>query len=174
MLDRGSKSPIGITQRVLGRPSVSLWTLPNIGPTFLQRGGDSQGCGAADSGTPGKGTGRGRLVRRVGTSPGAYAEGLTAKDLTGAGVATLMGAWVSVRWPWLAAPRGCAARLRAAPGGAVRGPDGASSACRACCMLRSRGVGPRLVGEVSGAGLRSVSGTYLLIEDCVLLQVTEV
>jgi len=41
-------------------------------------------------------------------------------------------------------------------------------------MLRSRGVGPRLVGEVSGAGLRSVSGTYLLIEDCVLLQVTEV
>ena len=153
MLDVGSKSPIGIAQRVFGRPSASLWMPPNIGPTFLQRGGDSQGCGAADSGTPGKGTGRGRLVRRVGTSPGAYAEGRTAEDLTCAGVVALMGAWVSVRWPWLAEPRGCAARLRAAPGGAVRGPDGASSACRACCSARTRGVGPRLAGRCVGAAL---------------------
>jgi len=29
-------------------------------------------------------------------------------------------------------------------------------------------------GEVSGVGLRSVSRTYFVIEDCVLLQVTEV
>ena len=41
MLDMESKSPIGIAQRVFGRPSVSLRMLPNIDPTFLQRGGDS-------------------------------------------------------------------------------------------------------------------------------------
>ena len=57
MLDMESKSPIGIAQRVFGRPSVGLRMLPNIGPTFLQRGGESQGCRAADLGTPGKGKG---------------------------------------------------------------------------------------------------------------------
>ena len=88
--------------------------------------------------------------------------------------AALADAWVCVRRPWLAEPRGCAARAEDCSWGVVRGSSGVSSACRACCMLRSRGVGPRLVGEGSGAGLRSVSGTYLLIEDCVLLQVTEV
>ena len=41
MLDTGSKSSIGIAQRVFGRPSVGLRMLPNIDPTFLQRGGDS-------------------------------------------------------------------------------------------------------------------------------------
>ena len=45
------------------------------------------------------------MVSGAGTSPGAYAEGLTC-----AGVAALMGVWVCVRWPWLAEPRGCAAR----------------------------------------------------------------
>ena len=63
MLDTGSKSPIGIAQRVFGRPSVGLRMLPNIGPTFLQRGMESQGCGAAGSGTPGNGKG-GCLVSR--------------------------------------------------------------------------------------------------------------
>ena len=57
MLDMESKSPIGIAQRVFGRPSVSLRMLPNIDPTFLQRGGDSRGCGAAGSGIPGNGKG---------------------------------------------------------------------------------------------------------------------
>ena len=36
------------------------------------------------------------------------------------------------------------------------------------------GRAPSAGGEVSGVGLCSVSGTYLVIEDCVLLQVTEV
>ena len=63
MLDTESKSPIGIAQRVFGRPSVGLRMLPNIDPTFLQKGWDSQGCGAAGSGTPGNGKG-GCLVSR--------------------------------------------------------------------------------------------------------------
>ena len=57
MLDKGSKSSIGIAQRVFGRPSVGLRMLPNIDPTFLQKGGESQGCGTAGSGTPGNGKG---------------------------------------------------------------------------------------------------------------------
>ena len=64
MLDEESKSPIGIAQRVFGRPSASLRMPPNIGPTFLQRGEDSRGCGAAGSGDSWEELGRGRLVSR--------------------------------------------------------------------------------------------------------------
>ena len=75
-MDVGSKSPIGIAQRVFGRPSVSLRTLPNIGPTFLQRDGVLRGAGLLARGA--LGTGR-EAAWRVGadTSPGAYVEDLT-------------------------------------------------------------------------------------------------
>jgi len=55
MLDVGSKSPIGIAQRVFGRPSVSLRMLPNIGPTFLQRNGVLRGAGLLARGFLGTG-----------------------------------------------------------------------------------------------------------------------
>lgn len=57
MLDTGSKNPIGIAQRVFGRPSVGLRMLPNIDPTFLQKDWDCPGRGAAGSGTPEKSSG---------------------------------------------------------------------------------------------------------------------
>jgi len=57
---------------------VSLRTLPNIGPTFLQRDGDSQGCGAADSGTPGNGKG-GCLVSRGRHFAGGVRGGLDSR-----------------------------------------------------------------------------------------------
>ena len=81
MLDTGSKSSIGIAQRVFGRPSVGLRMLPNIGPTFLQRGMESQGCGAAGSGTPGNGKG-GCLVSRGRHFAGGVREG---PDMCGGG-----------------------------------------------------------------------------------------
>ena len=99
MLDTGSKSSIGIAQRVFGRPSVGLRMLSNIDPTFLQKGGDSQGCGAAGSGTPGNGKG-GCLVSRGrhfagGVRGGPDMCGVVA--LTGARVAALTDARVRVR-----------------------------------------------------------------------------
>ena len=103
MLDMGSKSPIGIAQRVFGRPSVGLRMLPNIGPTFLQKGGDSRGYGAAGSESPGNGKG-GCLV-----SWGRYFAGGVrgGPDMCGGGspdgrvgarVAALTDARVRVRW----------------------------------------------------------------------------
>ena len=100
MLDRGSKSPIGIAQRVFGRPSVRLRMLPNIGPTFLQKGWDSQGCGAAGSGTPGNGKG-GCLL-----SWGRYFAGGVRGGPDICGVVGMTDAWVCVRRPWRT--RGCA------------------------------------------------------------------
>ena len=55
MLDRESKSPIGIVQRVFGRPSVSLRMLSNIGPTFLQRDGVLRRAGLLARGLLGTG-----------------------------------------------------------------------------------------------------------------------
>ena len=57
MLGSGAESRIAIAQGAFERPSASLRMLPNVGPTLLQRGGDSRGGGAADSGTPRKGWG---------------------------------------------------------------------------------------------------------------------
>jgi len=55
MLDVGSKSPIGIVQRVFGRPSASLQMLPNIGPTFLQKDWILRGAGLLARGLLGTG-----------------------------------------------------------------------------------------------------------------------
>lgn len=77
MLGSRSESRIAIAQGTFERPSVSLRMLPNVGPTFLQRGGDSQGCGAAGSRISAQGIGEGCPAGGAGTSPGAYAEGLT-------------------------------------------------------------------------------------------------
>ena len=93
MLDTGSKSPIGIAQRVFGRPSVSPRMLPNVGPTFLQRGRESQGCGAAGSGTPGNGKG-GCLVSRGRHFAGGVRGGPDMRGVVG-----MTDAWVCVRRP---------------------------------------------------------------------------
>ena len=100
MLDVGSKSPIGIAQRVFGRPSASLRMLSNIGPTFLQKGGESQGCRAADLGTPGNGKG-GCLV-----SWGRYFAGGVRGGPDMCGVVALTDARVRRWWSWPAGPRG--------------------------------------------------------------------
>ena len=96
------------------------------------------------------------------------------EGLTYAGVAALTDAWVCVRRPWLAEPRG-----------RTIGAEGCSWGCspRAWwCVLGVpslllapfEGRAPLAGGEVSGVGLCSVSRTYLVIEDCVFLQVTGV
>ena len=100
MLDMESKSPIGIAQRVFGRPSVSLRMLPNIDPTFLQRGGDSRGCGAAGSGIPGNGKG-GCLL-----SQGRHFAGGVRGGPDMCGVVALTDARVRRWWSWPAGPRG--------------------------------------------------------------------
>jgi len=51
--------------------------LPNISPTFLQKDWDCPGRGAAGSGTPEKSSGGAAWWVGAGTSPAAYAEGLT-------------------------------------------------------------------------------------------------
>ena len=87
MLGSGSESRIAIAQGAFERSSVSLRMLPNVGPTFLQRGGDSRGVGLLARVLLGRG--RGCPAGGAGTSPGAYAE-----DLTCAGVAALTDARV--------------------------------------------------------------------------------
>ena len=81
MLGSRFESRIAIAQGAFERPSVSLRMLPNIGPTFLQRGMESQGCGAAGSGTPGNGKG-GCLVSRGRHFAGGVREG---PDMCGGG-----------------------------------------------------------------------------------------
>ena len=75
MLGSGSESRIAIAQGAFERSSVSLRMLPNVGPTFLQRGGDSRGVGLLARVLLGRG--RGCPAGGAGTSPGAYAVGLT-------------------------------------------------------------------------------------------------
>ena len=75
MLGRGSESRIAIAQGAFERSSVSLWMLPNVGPTFLQRGGDSRAAGLLARALLGRGGGC--PAGGAGTSPGAYAVGLT-------------------------------------------------------------------------------------------------
>ena len=75
MLGSGSESRIAIAQGAFERPSASLRMLPNVGPTFLQRGGDSRAVGLLARALLGRGGGC--LASGSGTSPGAYAVGLT-------------------------------------------------------------------------------------------------
>ena len=75
MLGSGSESRIAIAQGAFERPSVSLRMLPNVGPTFLQRGGDSRAVGLLARALLGRGGGC--PAGGAGTSPGAYAVGLT-------------------------------------------------------------------------------------------------
>ena len=75
MLGSGSESRIAIAQGAFERPSVSLRMLPNVGPTFLQRGGDSRAVGLLARALLGRGGGC--PAGGSGTSPGAYAVGLT-------------------------------------------------------------------------------------------------
>ena len=75
MLGSRSESRIVIVQGAFERPSVSLRMLPNVGPTFLQRGGDSRAVGVLARALLGRGGGC--LAGGAGTSPGAYAVGLT-------------------------------------------------------------------------------------------------
>jgi len=55
MLDRESKSPIGIAQRVFGRPSASLRMPPNVAPTFLKKDWILRGAGLLARGLLGTG-----------------------------------------------------------------------------------------------------------------------
>ena len=75
MLGSRSESRIAIAQGAFERPSVSLRMLPNVGPTFLQRGGDSRAVGLLARALLGRGGGC--PASGSGTSPGAYAVGLT-------------------------------------------------------------------------------------------------
>ena len=75
MLGSGSESRIAIAQGAFERSSVSLRMLPNVGPTFLQRGGDSRAVGLLARALLGRGGGC--SAGGAGTSPGAYAVGLT-------------------------------------------------------------------------------------------------
>ena len=75
MLGSGSESRIAIAQGAFERSSVSLRMLPNVGPTFLQRGGDSRAVGLLARALLGRGGGC--PAGGAGTSPGAYAVGLT-------------------------------------------------------------------------------------------------
>ena len=75
MLGSGSESRIAIAQGTFERSSVSLRMLPNVGPTFLQRGGDSRAVGLLARALLGRGGGC--PAGGAGTSPGAYAVGLT-------------------------------------------------------------------------------------------------
>ena len=75
MLGSRSESRIAIAQGTFERPSVSLRMLPNVGPTFLQTGGDSRAVGLLARALLGRGGGC--LAGGAGTSPGAYAVGLT-------------------------------------------------------------------------------------------------
>ena len=75
MLGSRSESRIAIAQETFERPSVSLRMLPNVGPTFLQTGGDSRAVGLLARVLLGRDGGC--LAGGAGTSPGAYAVGLT-------------------------------------------------------------------------------------------------
>ena len=75
MLGSRSESRIAIAQGTFERPSVSLRMLPNVGPTFLQTGGDSRAVGLLARVLLGRGGGC--PTGGAGTSPGAYAVGLT-------------------------------------------------------------------------------------------------
>ena len=75
MLGSRSESRIAIAQGAFERSSVSLRMLPNVGPTFLQRGGDSRAVRLLTRALLGRGGGC--PASGSGTSPGAYAVGLT-------------------------------------------------------------------------------------------------